>query len=431
MFGALSPAIADEAPEAAHSPFKLSGFATLGATYNDNREAGVIFSSTQKHPADHGLSANLDSVAGLQLDWQLLPGTSVVVQGVARAGESFEPKLRMGYLRQRLGGDAAVRVGRLRNPIFFDSDVAEIGYAYLMSRPPIPLYNSINSVDHLDGADVQWRHALGNMALMVQGYYGGNKYKHRFYNLNPVQVADVELRGIAGIAISAALPNVTLRVSHTKTSSYTMQSSQISQLNAGLAQVSGGLRAMAADPRLPAAMASALANQAQQVSSYANPFDGKPTYTSIGFDSNLADWRLLGEWTQLDTRSAMAGKYQGYHLTLGYSMGEFTPYVSYARQSRKSPAFTPSALSPTGTPVLDGAIAQLNGALGRAAQFADISMRSASVGVRWDFRENMALKLQYDHLKTPSPAVHGYLAVSSLPFHNKVNLLTFSLDLAF
>ena len=428
----MASATAHAQTDATASPFKLSGFATLGLTNNDNSDAGVIFSSAQKQPVKQGWSGNLDSVVGLQLDWLLLPGTSVVVQGVARAGEDFEPKLRMGYVRQQLGSDTAVRLGRMRSPLFYDSDVAEIGYAYLMSRTPIPVYVTPNNVTHLDGADVQWRRAMGNTAFMVQGYFGSDRYKHRFYNLSPVVDADVELHNIAGVAISAAMPNLTVRVSRTNTSGYTMRSEQTSQLNAGLSQVSAGLNAVAANPNLPASMASALAAQAQQISGYMNPFDAKPTYTSIGFDGNVDAWRLLGEWTLLDTRGAMTGKYEGYHLSIGYSTGAFTPYVSVARQNRISPALDTSGLAATGmNAMLDGSIAQLKSALNQASQFADFSMHSTSIGVRWDLRENMAIKLQYDRLGTPSSSTPGYVALSSLPFNNKVNLFTVALDIVF
>lgn len=428
----VSFAVAGEDADVAPSPFKLSGFATLGLTHNDNSEAGVIFSSSQTQPVTQGLSGNLDSVVGLQLDWQLLPATSMVLQGVARAGEDFEPKVRMAYVRQQFGSDTAVRLGRMRSPLFFDSDVAEIGYAYLMSRAPISVYFTPNNVTHLDGADVQWRHSVGNTALLFQGYYGSNSYKHRVYSTIPMQEPDVELHDIAGIAVSATLPNLTLRASHTTTSGYTMRSPQISQLNAGLTQVSAALSGVAANPMLPAVMAQALTAQAQNVSGYTNPFDAKPTYTSLGFDSNINAWRLMGEWALLDTQGALTGKYQGYHLSVGYSIGAVTPYVSVARQRRISPALDTSALAATGMDAtLDGAIAQLKAELDRAAQFADISMNSISVGVRWDVRENMAIKVQYDRLETPNSSIPGYLTVTSLPFNNKVNLFTVALDIAF
>jgi len=428
----MSAAIASDVTDAPLNSIKLSGFATLGLTHNDNSEAGAIFSSSQKKPANQGWSTNLDSVAGLQLNWQLMPDTSVVVQGVARAGEDFDPQLRMGYVRQQFGNNTALRVGRMRSPLFFDSDVAEIGYANLMVRAPIPVYVTPNNVTHIDGADLQWRHSVGNTAFMLQGYYGNDSYKHRLYNTSPVEETDVELHDISGIAISAATPNLTVRLSHTTTSAYTMRSPQISQLNAGLSQVSAGLNAMAANPYLPASMASALSVQARQVSGYTNPFDSKPTYTSLGFDGNMDAWRLLGEWTLLDTHSALTGKYEGYHLSVGYNIDAFTPYVSFARQTRKSAAMDTSALAVTHMdPTLDGAILQLKGALDQAAQFADISMSSASIGVRWDLRENMAIKVQYDRLETPNSSIPGYFSLTHLPFNNTVNLFTVALDFVF
>lgn len=428
----MSAAFAGDEADSAPSPVKFSGFATLGLTSSDNSEAGVVFSSAQKYPVTQGTSANLDTVAGLQMDWQLMPSTSVVLQGVARAGEDFDPKLRMGYVRQQLDANTAVRLGRIRSPLFYDSDVAEIGYAYLLARAPIPVYVTPNNVTHLDGVDIQWRHSLGYTALLVQGYYGSNSYKHRLYDSTPAQDTDVDLHDIAGVAVSASLPNLTLRAAYTTTSSYNMRSSQISQLNAGLAQVAGGLNLMASNPFLPAVVAQGLSAEAQAVTGYTNPFDAKPTYTSIGFDSNIDAWRLMGEWAVLDTNSNLTGKYEGYHLSVGYSVGNFTPYVSLARERRISPTLNTSAFAPTQMdPTLDGAIAQMKGALDQAAQIADLSMSSASVGVRWDVRENMAFKAQYDRLETPNGYSPGYLTVTRLPFNNKVNLFTVTLDIAF
>ncbi|MFC7655151.1 hypothetical protein ACFQT4_23940 [Pseudoduganella danionis] len=146
LASALAAARADEAANAANSAndapaaLRLSGFGTLGITHNDNSDAGAIFSSAQKRPAGQGWSANLDSVLGLQLEWQAGANTAFVLQGVVRAGDDLSPELRMAYLRQQISNDFAVRAGRIRSPLYFDSDVVEIGYAYLMARPALPLY---------------------------------------------------------------------------------------------------------------------------------------------------------------------------------------------------------------------------------------------------------------------------------------------------
>ena len=51
--------------------------------------------------------------------------------------------------------------------------------------------------------------------------------------------------------------------------------------------------------------------------------------------------------------------------------------------------------------------------------------------MRWDFMENMDLKLQYDYVETQNAMAPGNFAVSKLPFNNQVNLVTLALDYVF
>jgi hypothetical protein len=427
------PALAQEAANAAAGPLRWSGFGTLGLTHHDNDQAGAIAAFSQTSPAGSGWSGNLDSVLGLQLDARLLDTTSATVQGVVRAGDEFKPKARMAYLRQQLGQDAALRLGRIRSPLFLDSDVTEIGFAYPTVRPALPVYNvAANNVPHLDGGDVQWRHSFGSTVMLVQGYFGGSAYQHVFYNTDPRIQADAKFEGVRGLAVSFSLPEVTLRVSHTRVNRYTMRSVQIDQINAGLANIAGGLQLAATNPQLPDATRAAINSKAAAVQGYSNPFDNRPLYTSVGFDANLQKWRLTGEWTLFDSRSAMVGKYRGYQGMLGYTLGDVTPYLTGSRSDRQGGPLDTSALGPTGlNPALDAGLQQLQGALDQAASFADLSTRSAGLGMRWDARDNLAVKLQYERLWTPSSTTPGVFAVPSLPFRRSINLLSATLDFVF
>ncbi|MFC7655150.1 hypothetical protein ACFQT4_23935 [Pseudoduganella danionis] len=246
-----------------------------------------------------------------------------------------------------------------------------------------------------------------------------------------MQAADASLRNIRGLAVSATLPNLILRASHSVIGSYTMRSAQVSQINGATAQLAGALQASAANPYLPPALAAGLQARAQSIRALAAPFDSRPLYTSVGFDANAGDWRLLGEATRLDSRSAMVGKYHGYQFTVARSFDEFTPYVSLARQRRASPALDTSALAPTGLdPMLDGGLAQLKGAGSGCALCRSVDpFHQCRRTLR--LPRNMALKLQYDHLQTPGAYSPGYFAVSRLPIRPTVNLFTVSLDFVF
>ena len=412
------------------SAVRLSGFATLAVTHNDSSEAGAITSFSQTRPVGKGWSPNLDSVLGLQLDWQPLQGTSFMLQGVARAGEDLRPQLRAAYLRQQLGDRLALRVGRFRSPLYFDSDIAEIGYANLMARPALPLYGMVNSVASLDGADLQWQFNLNEASLRAQLFSGGYDYQHRFNNLQPVQSADARLRGAVGFALNLQTRDAVLRLSRTEMDRFEMRSAQVEQFNGALTQLNQALLGMAA--QMPGPAGAALQARAQSLEGLRNPFDNRPIYTSLGLDLNWQRWRLMGELAQMDSRAALVGRYRGYSLTLARSFDELTPYVNLASQRRSGSGMDTSALAPTGLdPRLDGGMAQLGAGYAQAQRFADLSMRSASLGLRWDWREHLALKLQYDRVSTPDSMTPGSLAVRQLPMSRRLQLLSVSLDMTF
>ncbi len=432
--GMAAPALAASSDGAGGvERLRWSGFGTLGLAWHDNDDLGVIQSFSQRRPARDGLSARLDSVLGLQADLRLFDATSATVQGVVRAGDDFRPKLRMAYLRQGFGPDLALRVGRFRSPIFFDSDVSEIGFANLMVRPNLPVYALIaNNSPVVDGADLQWRQQLGTAALLVQGYVGRADYEQYFYNTTPRDRAEGDLKRIRGVAVSVSVPRLMVRASHTRVGQFVLRSGRLGQLDAGLAQVAAGLGQMAMNPMLPAPLQASLAGQAAAVQGYRTPFDGSATYSSLGFDANLGQWRLMGEWAVFDSRSAMIGRYRAWTATAGYAIREFTPYLTVSRNDRRGGSFEARALTPTGlSPELDAGIAALRAGFDDTARFANLASRSIGVGVRWEARANLAVKLQFERLKTPSGNHPGVFAVPALPIEPTTNLLSMTLDFVF
>lgn len=414
------------------SSIRLTGFTTIGLTYHDNHDAGVITSFSQRNPADNGFSTNLDSVLGLQLDWNLLQDTSLTLQGLSRTGNNLQPEMRMGYLQQQLGSDFSARIGRFRIPVFLDSDAVDIGYAYTMVRQPTSLYHIANSVGFVDGGDVQWNPFFGNTGLSVQAYYGQNKYKHRSYAASPVAVGEGDPHGISGLVVKTMLPNVTLYGGYSQSGDLTFRSGGIDRFNTAITTLSANLIALSHSPVLSDAQKTAIRQQADRISALHNPYDAQNKYISFGIDTSLDAWRLLGEWIFFNPGTHMVGKHEGFHLMAAYSVGNFTPYISLARLYLTGERFDSSIFAPTGlNAVLDAGLAQIANATGWANGEAGFASSTFSLGVRWDFRKNMALKAQYDRIETPNSMTIGSLAVYNVPFDNELHLFSIALDIVF
>jgi hypothetical protein len=105
---------------------------------------------------------------------------------------------------------------------------------------------------------------------------------------------------------------------------------------------------------------------------------------------------VRGEWGRVDNRSVL-GQNTGWYASGGYRLRKrFTPQITYARVKADGPTSDPgltlSALPPSLAGLAAGLNAALNSQLGpRAVQ------ETVSIGGRWDFWKNTALKLQLDH----------------------------------
>jgi len=97
--------------------------------------------------------------------------------------------------------------------------------------------------------------------------------------------------------------------------------------------------------------------------------DGK--FYGASFNADFGDWFILTELNLLDLEHD--GNLDTNKLSFGYRFGEYTPYFSY------------SSMSQDGDSVVDGE-----------------NHKTTSVGLRWDFHESAAFKVQFDSVKDNS-----------------------------
>jgi opacity protein-like surface antigen len=369
------------------SIFSFDGFGTLGVAHSSENKADFLANDLQGTGAGRGRawSPDVDSRIGAQLTARFTPQLSGVLQIVSeqRYDTSYTPRVEWGNIKYAFTPDLSVRVGRIVTSVFLESDSRKVGYAQPWVRPPVELY-SLVPLTNSDGADISYRLRIGEASHNLQLAYGSA-------SADTPDGGKVKAKDAWLIGDTMEYGSLTLHAaySHAKFSA-----TDFAPLFDGYRQFAATATAQAAiiQPFSPPT-AAVLRQAAAQANSVAGDYD--PDNTTISFLSfgamyDPGDWFAMAEWGQTDSRSVF-GKRQGWYATGGYRWGKFTPYLTYAEAKLKSQQSDPGI-----TAIANATTATLNGALNDQLGGAPIQ-KTISIGMRWDFMRNAALKLQYDH----------------------------------
>lgn len=393
--------------QAQDNAVKISGFGTAALTWSDDDRAQFGRPNQASGAADN-VRTGVDSNLGLQADYRVNDWLSLTGQGLVRqdAEEHYGAELSWAFAKFRISDDLNVRVGRVGLPVFMISDYRNVGYANTMLRPPSELYSQIpfNSVD---GADITWRHDVGNTSITSQLAAGTIK--------SPVGNFHVRGKDILALNVVAENGPFTLRIGHARAK---ITVDDLVTLNT----LVGSLRAAGAGYRLPEL--SALAGQIEAK-------DAKSTFNSIGLTADWNNFLLQTEFAKRKTETYINDTTSWYVMG-GYRIGKFLPY--YTRSELKidgairntvpaaCPAGYPAACTPT-LQQLDAAVRRIPvSGIGQGEQTTD------TIGVRWDFYRSAALKVQVDRIK---PTGNGLFINPQRGFSGPVTVGAVALDFVF
>ncbi|MEO7795333.1 MAG: hypothetical protein ABIV06_11230, partial [Thermoanaerobaculia bacterium] len=125
------------------------------------------------------------------------------------------------------------------------------------------------------------------------------------------------------------------------------------------------------------------------------------------------------------------GARSAWYASCGYRFSKFTPFLTYSTVTspppHSDPGLTVAAYPPELAPISSALNAALNNLLASKP-----SQNSLSVGVRWDFRETLDLKLQFDssRLGSGSAGNLGNLQPGFQP-GGSYNLVSIAIDIVF
>jgi hypothetical protein len=361
--------LAQEAPR-----LTFGGYGTLGVVHSDNRQADYLLDSFKPDGPGHTRrwSADVDSRLGLQASAAFGSRLSAVVQVLAqqRHDDTYKPVVEWANVKYEVTPDFSVRAGRVVLPIFMVTDSRRIGYSNPWVRPPVEMY-SLVPVTSSDGVDASYRVRAGDLAATLQLTAG--RSSSDFPSSSGFDAGTAEARRL--VAGNAVLEHGAL-------------TTRFSYGNARLT-------IEALDPFFDAFRQFGAAGAAIADRYHVN--GRRVTFVGLGATYDPGRWFASGEWAEFDTRSVI-GKKRAWYVTGGARLGKLTPYATYARVDSEGditdPGLPLAGLPPQLLPVAAGLNAALNMQLGAAPQQATVSL-----GARWDFLRNAALKVQYDHVR--------------------------------
>lgn len=381
----------------------LHGFGTVGLARSSADAAEFIRDLSQPDGIKGGhWSGRIDSVLGLQANWQASPALELVGQVVSRYhyDRSRDPELMWGFAKWEPDARVALRAGRIGADFMMLADSRLVGYSYLTVRPPADFFGPL-FFSHFDGADASLTWPLGEGLIRGKLFAGATQEK----TSGAPGIWDTSGSHVHGAVLDYLIGHWQFRIN----------TAQIRfSHDIAFAPLPDLLRAAAAATGISGAAAAAEALATNGTTS---------RFHSVGvvFDDGPLQAQAMLNVISHDT-AAFQNSQAGY-LQAGYRLGTVTPYAGISRWHSRRKHFT------TGLPATAD-FAALNQAFDHLMMAAAADQTTYTLGARWDVWSNAALKFQWDAVRG-SPASRFPFARTSPDWNGRTNVLSAVMDFVF
>lgn len=386
--------------EAGHSAFSLRGFGTAALARSTNGQAEVARDLLQPRGVSDHWSGKIDSNLGVQANYLASDSVEAVVQAVSRYNYkgNYSPELTEVLLKYEPNPYLSLRGGRVGTDFFMHGDSRLIGYSQLVARPNIDYYSSL-AISYLDGTDVQVTVPVGEGLLRGKGYFGylGEKLPFPDEYLN--------LRGSRAIG------------------AYIDYQEGSWQWRGGMAQINFKDSMPSPVGELQTALNATGVSSAQEAADDLELQGTHARYYSFGVVYDRGPFLAQVMLSRLRYESGVIQDQDAGMLLAGYRIGEFKPFVGYSKV--KSHAGHISSGLPNA-----GNGASINAMLADVLAESHAHQHTYSVGIRWDFRRDMALKFQADAIRGESDSRYAFRRETPR-WDGKTNVFTLALDFIF
>lgn len=365
MLAPALPCLSAEDGAAGSPGISLKGFGTLGIARSSSDSPQFVRDLSQPDGLTRDWSGKLDSLLGLQANFQLSEQTEGVVQAVSRYhyDGSYTPEVTWAFLRHDVSPELSLRAGRLGTEFYMLADSRLVGYANLTVRPPSDYYGSL-VFSYIDGMDVSGTTPIGGGLLRGKIFAGLSPEKTPF--VKPL-TWDLEGSLMVGGHLDYVQGPWQFRVGHAQ-----IRFENETPMNALVERESGVADFLSYVPELSVK-------------------DKWTRFDSLGavYDDGPLQLQLMLSRTRHEN-AAYEDSDAAYAIA-AYRLEQITPYLGYSRvrsSTRDLASPPPAALAPLATSLM-------------AQSHSD--QHTVFLGGRWDLQSNLALKAQVDWIRgTPS-----------------------------
>jgi hypothetical protein len=388
----------------------LSSFGTLGYT-TDTRPDIAPARDIAQLPQDSyatGPSWRLDTRLGMQLEYSPHPSVDLVGQWVVRDEfrRSLDSITELAYVGWRPDTEWDIRAGRINYDAFLMSDHRNVGYAYPWVRPPSEFYGwipilSVNGLDagyRFETDAVRWRlkAQVGNSSVVAIPI--GSGY-------------DLQALDLRGLSLTGQTDHWRFKLAHSRL--------RVANEVPAFAPLFAGLDAVAA------AGLGGVSTEAADLRTNLSFQDARISYTTLGAAYDDGQWLMQAEWGLSTASVAVVPHGRMAYFSVGRRVGDWTPLVTLSSsRPDNAPRTAATDWGAYNASLRDPALYVLN--------TNRIDQDTLSLGLRWDFHRQAALKLQWDQtLIRPSGYGLWWRDITLNNDSSRINLLSLTLDFTF
>lgn len=378
--------------------FSLRGFGTVGLARSSADRAAFVRDLSQPVGIKGGQwSGRIDSIFGVQANWRATPELELVGQAVSRLhyDRSHTPEVMWAFAKWDPDPRLSLRAGRIGADFMMLADSRLVGYSYLPVRPPTDFFGPL-FFSHFDGADVSGTLPLGEGLVRGKLFAGKTQEK----SAGALGVWDTSGSPVRGLVLDYLTGPWLIRA------------------NAARIRFAGDMNtAMLSDPlRLAGSFGVAGAAAA------ADSLLAKDTVTrflSVGVVYDRGPLQVQGMLNRIRQETALFENSHAGYLLAGYRLGTLTPYAGVSWWKTRSRTGLPVVMNPG----LDAVYRQFIAG-------SHVDRTTYTLGTRWDWRANMALKFQWDAVRASADTSFSFAAVDA-GWNGKTDVLSIALDFVF